>query len=81
MMVHHLPQEPHIMVISLQELSKMLSVDMHHKQDIMFLEDSAGTAMDFQFNTKLINNLKSPIKGKFWKWVLPLTMLIAEALS
>lgn len=65
MMVHHSRPVLLITDILLQELSRMLSVDMPSKLVIMFLEDSVGIVTDFQSNTKSIRNLKLLIKDKF----------------
>lgn len=46
----------------------MLYVDMHHKLDILFLEDLVGIVTDSQSNIKSINNSKLLIKDKFYKW-------------
>lgn len=80
-MVHHLLLEHLIMVILLQELSRMSSVDMLFKLVITFLEDSVGIVTDFLLNMKSINNLKSQIRDKSWKWVSLNTTNIAEILS
>lgn len=81
MMVHHLLQVLHITVILLLVLLKTSYVDMQLKLDIMFLEDLVGIVMDYQLNTKSINNLKLQIKDKFYKWELKNIIHIVEASS
>jgi hypothetical protein len=81
MMALHLPPVLHITVILLLVQLKTLSVDTQLKLDIMFREDSVGIVTDYQFNMKLINNLKLQIKDKFYKWELKNIIHIVEALS
>lgn len=65
MTAHHSPPVLLITDISLQELSRMLFVDMPFKLVITFPEDSVGIVTDFQLNTKSIKNLRLLIKDKF----------------
>jgi hypothetical protein len=80
-MDHHLPLVLLTMATLLQAPSRMLSVDMHLKLVITFLEGSVGIVTAFQSNTKSIRNLKSPTSDKCLKWALLNTIRNAETLS
>lgn len=78
MMDHLLQQVHHIMVTSLQEQLRTLFVGTPRKLVILYLEDLAGIAMDFQSNMKLTRYLKSLTSVKFYKWVSQNTISNAE---
>lgn len=67
--------------ISPQVPSRTSSADMPRKPVITFLEDSDGIATDSLLSTKSIRNLKSPTRGKFFKWESPSIIKNAETLS
>lgn len=81
MMDLHSQQEHLTMVTSVQELLKMLFVDMHHKPDTMFHVGLDGTAMGSQSNIKLTKLLRSLIKDKSSKWELINITSSADPLS
>ena len=80
MMAHLSLLELLIMVILLPGLLKTLFADMPPKPDITYREDLVGIAMAFLYNTKLINNLKSLTRSKFYKWESQNIIISAEAL-
>jgi hypothetical protein len=80
MMAHLSLLELLIMVILLPGRLKTLFADMPPKPDITYREDLVGIAMAFLYNTKLINNLKSLTRSKFYKWESQNIIISAEAL-